>query len=403
MNKKKIILIGYDFDLEKSTGDKSFWKENIKFLSNELKEILVLNIQSKKRSSSSFLLGNCHVKIFNVKPVIMDKFQSKHGVSTRFWQNSLIPTFARLIEKTVDGIKISQVLKKLGSSFQFNHIHLMDNFGPANRIIVNSLKTNFSVSAVTYKGLYELVYDNFLKLSYGMSKAKVICRSIDFANKLKIIGIPEYRILHIPWGIHVNEKDLPKNKAWMKKRLGLPSDIPLYLWSGYIQPLGQKDFLFAFEAAKIAVEKGLKAVFYFAFKPESMDYKITKMADRINNIYISATTNDEFRKILRAADAFYCPIKNQNAILAPPLTWIEALGLGVPILTSLSGGVEEVIQPGKTGFIAKNKEELIKFLFIMPNHFADMRESCLKKVKEKYNIEEIAKKYLFLFTQEYDL
>jgi len=402
LEKKKIILIGYDFDPEKATGDKTFWKENIKFISQELKEILIfiINIGNKRKKLDFFKLGDCLINIEYIQPAIINRFSLSFGESSELWGNAAIPSLLRLIEKTADGIRIFYKLRKLNLDYSYRHIHLMDNFGPANRIIVNSTRASVSVSAVTYRGLNKLIYDIFIKISYDINKLKIICRSVAFAKKLQSIGIAHDRILHIPWGIKIDKIASRENRLKMKQKLSFPNNMPLYLWSGYIQPHGPKDFLAAYQTAKIALEKGLNAIFYFAFNLESINNKIIKLNDPTNRIYVQATNNNEFLDLMKAADIFYSLIENKNAILAPPLTWIEALGHGLPILTSMAGGVEEIIDAGKTGFIAKNREEAIKYLFIIRDCFDKMGEYCFNKADEKFNLEKISKKYLSLFTEE---
>ena len=48
----------------------------------------------------------------------------------------------------------------------------------------------------------------------------------------------------------------------IKKILGIIPNKPLILWAGYIQQIGRRDFLYAYEIAKNALSKGLNATFF---------------------------------------------------------------------------------------------------------------------------------------------
>jgi glycosyltransferase involved in cell wall biosynthesis len=85
--------------------------------------------------------------------------------------------------------------------------------------------------------------------------------------------------------------------------------------------------------------------------------------------------------------------------LAPPLTWIELLSTGVPILTISVPGIEKIIIPGQTGYLCRSSEELVLNLKQAINNYSIMRNYCNSMVNANYDIEIIADSYLKLFNQ----
>jgi len=70
---------------------------------------------------------------------------------------------------------------------------------------------------------------------------------------------------------------------------------------------------------------------------------------------------------------------------------------GIPIVTTNIGGVEEIIEDGKNGLIARNKEEIVDMLFKMSQCYKEMMENCYIKVQKNFDIKKSAEKYLRLW------
>jgi glycosyltransferase involved in cell wall biosynthesis len=179
--------------------------------------------------------------------------------------------------------------------------------------------------------------------------------------------------------------------------LGLPDNKPLILWTGYIQQIGKEDFLLAIKTAQESLKRGLDVVFYFAFKPESFEKKFSSFHNPAKGINVKPTVAEEFDSVKHCADILYSPIISKNCIIAPPLTWIEVMALGKPILTTDVGGACEIIQNGETGFIANSTEDLIEKMFDLVKIYPILKEKCIAKIKGKYNIDFTAAEYLRLF------
>jgi glycosyltransferase involved in cell wall biosynthesis len=96
-------------------------------------------------------------------------------------------------------------------------------------------------------------------------------------------------------------------------------------------------------------------------------------------------------------------IKNCKAVIGcPKPTWIEAFGLyaveanayGKPILALANGGLNDIVVSGVNGFLAKNPEELKKYVDKIDQCSS---ESCRKSVEEKFTDEIMTNNYLRIF------
>ena len=88
-----------------------------------------------------------------------------------------------------------------------------------------------------------------------------------------------------------------------------------------------------------------------------------------------------------------------------PITAIEAMSVGLPIICTPAGGLVDMIKPGINGFIADDFSE--KALLEQSNNFLEADEETLKRIsennirefEEKYSIERCAADYLRLYEQ----
>ncbi len=154
--------------------------------------------------------------------------------------------------------------------------------------------------------------------------------------------------------------------------------------------------MYALKVAKEALYKDINCTFFFALKP-GVEKELITFDNPEKGIFVRKTSVEEFDLLKQAADVFYSPLVNRNCIVAPPLTWIEFLSLGVPILTTNVGGVNEIVVDGKTGYAATSNNELLDKMFVIAEKYSKMSSYCYDRAFTSYNIKDTAKEYLNLW------
>jgi glycosyltransferase involved in cell wall biosynthesis len=102
-----------------------------------------------------------------------------------------------------------------------------------------------------------------------------------------------------------------------------------------------------------------------------------------------------------AADVFLYPSVADNC----PLAVIEAQACGLPVVTFKTGGIPEIVEHKKTGYIAeyKNSDDLIRGLdYILNLDIHSMRQmshSATQKIAQNFTVEKMVQKYLNLYSQ----
>ena len=408
--KKHVVLAGLNFHPAKSTGDKNFWVDLIPEAATGLDRITIISIRNEQEKTQRMQIHNCQVCVHYLFPQFLEQ-------SDGFFHRTGTFPFLRWI--VVKFVIIKQIIKMLADIYAeapFHQIHLMDNFGFTNRRIARwaaRLGIRVAVSAMAYMGkLPLLLYHAYLLISYNSRRLTVVPYSRLYSSKLLQLGIKKQNICYIPWGVWPadNGNDAaavssrpsflssdPGNRASVLPSFQLPANTRVFLWAGFIQQIGENDFFQALDMAGKALKQDLKAVFVFAFKPEACRSHYRRYHRPEQGIYIIATSPDEFRYWQKRADVFYSPLWNRRAIITPPLTWLEMLNLGKPILTLLVPGAEDVITQGVNGFAARDEKELLACMFMLAEKERGMAVQCRQKIAADYNISRIAGQYLALW------
>lgn len=99
--------------------------------------------------------------------------------------------------------------------------------------------------------------------------------------------------------------------------------------------------------------------------------------------------------LYNACDVFVCPSVIENL----PLTCLESLFCGIPIAAFNTGGIPDVVEHKKTGYLAPlfNTEELYKGILYCIDNQEYLSKQSLIKARNEFNELEICKKHIELY------
>ncbi len=183
----------------------------------------------------------------------------------------------------------------------------------------------------------------------------------------------------------------PKQEA--RRELKLPKNKTIITMVGRINPgKGQSFFL---EIAKELVRKHKNIHFLMVGDPypgyeqilESINYYISKNNLQANVEYLGF--REDIPEILKASDIFVLPSILPDSF---PTVVLEAMATGLPVVATRSGGVEEMIIDGETGFLidigdAKKGVERLSDLITRPEHAQQMGKRGQIEVMQNYSYE----------------
>lgn len=225
--------------------------------------------------------------------------------------------------------------------------------------------------------------------SRGWSKAVTISQASDhsfkqlYGAKVDSTLIYNGRTMNIEWS----------NKDLVPRKEGITNLVSI----GHISPV--KNHTLLCSAVDQLTKNGAPIELYMFGR--FVDNEIVESIKALNNPHIHMLGEVENpRQYLRNADV-YCM---SSVIEGMPISLIEALSCGlVPVCTAV-GGIVDMIEDGKSGFLSHDMsvesyvKALKQLLALTPQELEAMKSACRESAK-KYSIEECAKQYEELFAK----
>ena len=182
------------------------------------------------------------------------------------------------------------------------------------------------------------------------------------------------------------------DRSEARNELGLPQDKKIVLFSangGVQNPFKGGDFAFqAFEKLK-----NLNDILFLNIGGESNQTS----ENWLNFGYVKEPKT--MAKLYSAADVYLFPTLADNC----PLTAIESLACGLPIVSFETGGVPEIVENNKTGFVVEYKNgEMLTLALKKLLDDDDLRERMSEnavQASKKFSSERMALDYIKLYEE----
>lgn len=239
-----------------------------------------------------------------------------------------------------------------------------------------------------------------LELLAGYSNLTIVTPSqwmADMARQSRVLGDRPIHVIPNPIETNIF---LPLPKPAARRRLGLnPKAFTFIAQSSnesrkeFPQLLGAIRLAMQNEQFKAAADKGLVQFVFFGRlgKPlDEPDLPIAHVGWR--------DSAEKLAAMYAAADAFILPSLEDNL----PNVMLESISCGIPLIAFDVGGMPDVIQPGKTGWLAplgdfKRMAELIVDCALQPEACYAMQPICREVAETEYAMPVIGQRFLDLY------
>ncbi|MBI4584641.1 MAG: glycosyltransferase [Planctomycetes bacterium] len=194
------------------------------------------------------------------------------------------------------------------------------------------------------------------------------------------LGIPAEKIRILPMGIDGRWFRPAEDRERRRRELEIDEGRLHLLFAGDLDPWKGIDFL----AAALAAAKDLvgKVCLHIAgagaLRPELERLeKCSRGAVRL----LGRLPPEELASWYHAADLLVLPSRGEGA----PVSVMEALACGLPVLATPAGGIPELVEDGKTGWLAASPEFLdrIRDLLRRPELLLTARKRLLEKREDR--------------------
>jgi glycosyltransferase involved in cell wall biosynthesis len=220
--------------------------------------------------------------------------------------------------------------------------------------------------------------------------SKIIAVS-DFTRRelLQYYKVKEEKIRVIHNGVDVNKFKPASDKRKAKEELGLSTEDIVILSVGRLY--ARKGLFTLIESMPAVVRR---------FRNAKFVAHAEKLGIRDSIIFTGYFPDNKLPKLYQAADVFAFSTFYENL----PFAVLEALSTGLPVVTTYVGGIPEMIDSGKNGFLvqpfkAKELSDRILYFLEHPAEADEMGLLARKTILERFDWRFIVKKVLEVYEE----
>lgn len=213
----------------------------------------------------------------------------------------------------------------------------------------------------------------------------------DGYDRDKIVTIPN---LIDPHAFYPSDK---QSREQLLKDLGFSDEIIVTFTGRLVEGKGIGVLLAAWK--KVVVDFNNICLFILGQGPfEKPSKKLCQKLGIEENVRFIGLVND-VREYLAISDLFVFPSFHEGF----PNSVLEAMACGIPVISTKIGGVVDVIKDEENGLLVEpgNVDQLadaLKKLISDTEYASTLGKNALKTVRENYDINVIANKYIYLYT-----
>jgi glycosyltransferase involved in cell wall biosynthesis len=232
----------------------------------------------------------------------------------------------------------------------------------------------------------------------GAARAVAVCDHI--GRLLQQEGFPSEKITRIYNGIDPNRFKASRDGK-LRKELGLPERVRLV---GMIANASKaKGYEFFVQAARKVADVFPQARFLAVgeFDP-SLAAPLLNLVEQLElkNRFLFLGFREDVPEILSELDVFVL----SSVIEGFPLVTLEAMAAGKPVVVTRSGGPQEVVEDGRTGFLVPpgDSDALAKSITAVlsdPARAAAMGNNAREKVHREFTLEGMVRNYERLYEE----
>lgn len=233
---------------------------------------------------------------------------------------------------------------------------------------------------------------------------RIVTISDHTANCLHKLNIKN--IVRINMGIDIDFFANYPTNSLLHQRLGLSSDAKIILFSGEYSRMGSVERLLSVMPKVITRCQNCHFIFACRIvRPTDPSVK-TNLQQTIRQMNLHQNVHflgevEDFPALLKASDIFLFPISDMTGKIDTPLTLLEAMAAGLPIVSNDITPLNEIFTPGIGEILPVGDDtamaEAILSLVNAPQRCRTMGRIAQEEVRARYNIQDTVQAYEDLY------
>jgi len=236
---------------------------------------------------------------------------------------------------------------------------------------------------------------------------QIIAISENIKKSLLEIGVPEEKITIIPPVIDFNKYKPGVAGNSLKKELGIVSDEPVLMYLGNLTEFKRIDtvldslYLVKKKFPNVKLLSGIELTHTGTTEREREIYNKINNYDLQDNIIELGLTSD-IEKLMDISDIVVAPFSHTYKVADYPMTVLESMAVGTPVITSPVGGIKEIIKDGNDGLLINpyDERELAKQITDLlrnPEKAEKIGQNASDFMRNDFNQKKLAKKMKGLY------
>lgn len=252
------------------------------------------------------------------------------------------------------------------------------------------------------KGTYQLVSSRFFSIIFLRHAGKITVVSENIKKSLMSIGLEDAEIPFTPPVIDTGffNPQLPKQQK--REDFGVSMDAPLVLYCGNWAVWKGVDILIDAMPELIKEYPDIKLVTAWGEAYDWYDERKLMISKKIKDLHLEKNTIElgivkDIQLLMAACDVFVAPFRNIDGVADQPVSILEAMACGKPVIATNVGGVPEVIKHKINGLIVKpgdvhELKDALLHIIENKNEARMMGENAAKHVAENYSMDVVVEK-----------
>ncbi|MFQ6129248.1 MAG: glycosyltransferase family 4 protein [Candidatus Hadarchaeaceae archaeon] len=285
---------------------------------------------------------------------------------------------------------------------EFDVVHGQDIYSPmalqsiysARKRRIPSVLTCHSIHKTA--GLWQLIYRPLVVMMCRANRVIVVSdASREFC---RVLGVPDRKMEVIQNGVDLSKFNSAADGSRMRTRMGLGSEQLVVSATRLVRRKGTHYLVAAFSKVRKDVPGVKLAIAGRGPEAANLRAQIKGLGIEDSTFMLGSLSHGEVAELMAAANVFVLP----SIVESSPLTLLEAMAVGVPVVCPRAGGVSEIIKDEINGlmFPPADVDTLANVItrVLRDEQLAKrLRRSGLKIVREKFSWERAARQTLELY------